>query len=330
MRSGIGERPALPAGEAEVDVSVVVVSYNTRELTLACVRSVLEQTRAITLEVLVVDNHSRDGSAAAIAAALPEVRLIANTENRGFAAANNQALRVARGRYLLLLNPDTLVIDGAVEKMVAYLDARPDVGCAGCQVLRDADTIQQTCFRFPSVLHVLLDLTGLARRFPQSRLLGRSWMRWWERRSERDVDVVSGMFMLVRREAAQQVGPLDEDYFVYGEEADWCWRLRRQGWRCVFTPVARIIHREGGGQSTRQVSVRMYVQLQKSILIFLRKHRGRASWLAARLLFALAMTMRYAMGAPTGWLTRSATRCARARRAGAAARFHWFGAEPTP
>ena len=312
-----------------MDLSIITISYNTRAMTLECLRSVYAQTRETSFEVVVVDNASRDGSAAAIAATFAQVHLIRNDENRGFAAANNEGLRVARGRYVLLLNPDTLVLGDGLRKMVAYMDAHPDIGCAGCQVLLNETEIQQTCFRFPSPLNVLLDLTGLARLFPRSRLCGRYWMGSWDRESERDVDVVSGMFMLVRREALAQVGLMDEDYFVYAEEADWCYRFWKHGWRCVFTPVAQIIHREGGGQSTRQVSARMYVQLQKSILIFHRKNRGRAAWLATKMMFSLVMLARWGIFGVAAAFPRGERLRAKVQQTAAAARFHWLGCEPT-
>jgi len=311
-------------------VSVIVVSYNTRELTLECLRSVYERTRDVTFEVFVVDNASADGSAEAIAAEFPQVHLIANHENRGFAAANNQALRLARGRYFLLLNPDTLVLDNAIGKMVAYMGAHPDVGCAGCQVLIDEHTVQQTCFRFPRVSYHLLRATGLPALFPHSALLNPDRYGGWHRDGERDVDVVSGMFLLVRREAVEQVGLMDEDYFVYAEEADWCFRFWKHGWRCRFTPSAQIIHRDGGSHSTKQISARMFVQQQKSLLIFHRKNRGWWSWAATKVLFMLSMLPRYVIFCARSAVTRDSRAAQRARCARAALAFHLCGRPLTP
>lgn len=312
------------------DVNVVIVSYNTREFTLHCLRSVYEQTRDVSFEVFVVDNASADGSAEAIAAEFPQVRLIANGANRGFAAANNQALRLARGDYFLLLNPDTLVLDNAIGKMVHYMDAHRDVGCAGCQVLIDEHAVQQTCFRFPNPWFHLLRATGLPALFPRSALLNPDRYGGWQRDSERDVDVVSGMFLLARRAAVEQVGLLDEDYFVYAEEADWCFRFWRRGWRCRFTPSAQIIHRDGGSHSTKQVSAQMFVQQQKSLLVFHRKNRGWWSWAATKLLFTLSMLPRYFVFRARSAVTGDSRAAHRARCAWTALSFHVLGRPATP
>ncbi len=312
-----------------MDLSIIIVNFNTREFVLDCLRSIYTGSSGLTVEVFVVDNASGDGSADAIKSAYPQVRLIRNITNRGFAAANNQGLRLAQGRYVLLLNPDTLIVGDALPTMVAYMDGHADVGCAGCQVLLNETEIQMTCFRFPSALNEVLELVGLARLVPKSGFFGRYAMGAWDRRSERDVDVVSGMFMLVRREVVEDVGLMDEDYFVYAEEADWCWRIRQHGWRRVFTPIAKIIHREGGGQSSRLVSTRMYVQLQKSILIFIRKNNGPFEWLLTKAAYGAAMAARWCMlGAALPFVHGDRFR-AKARQAAAAARYHWLGWEPT-
>ena len=198
-----------------MDVSVVIVSWNTRDILRGCLRSVFEQTRRVSFEVFVVDNNSHDGSADMVRAEFPEVKLIENAENRGFAAASNQAIRMASARYMLLLNPDTIVLDDAISRCVGYADLHPDVGVVGCQVLEDEHRISPTGFSFPTPLTVFLELSGLSRAFPRSRLFGRPEYGWWDRTSEQDVDVVAGMFMLVRREAIAQVGLMDESYFVY-------------------------------------------------------------------------------------------------------------------
>jgi len=316
-------------GAGSVDVSVVIVSYNTREVTRNCLRSVYEQTSNISFEVFVVDNQSRDGSPEMVRTEFPEVILIANEENRGFAAANNQALRLAKGRYFLLLNSDTVVLDRAIEKTVDYADRRPRVGVVGCQVLEDENTVQQTCFSFPSLSSAFFAATGLSTLFPRSRLFGREWIGWWNRDTEREVDVVSGMFMLARKEAVDQVGLMDEDYFIYAEEADWCFRLWKAGWPCVFAPVARILHLEGGGKSTRQVSAKMYLQLQKSLLLFHRKNRGLLSWAGLKALYILNMGARALLFRAFCVLRLGRSACERARLAGASFRYHLFGVEPT-
>jgi hypothetical protein len=304
-----------------VEVSIVIVNWNAKEFLRDCLGSIADQTRS-PHETIVVDNASQDGSAEMVRREFPDVVLIANPDNRGFAAANNQGIAVARGRYLLLLNPDTVILDGAIDKTVAFADARPGIGCVGCQVLEDERTIQQTCAGFPSPLNILLSLTQLPALFPRSRFFGRQWMGWWDRKSEREVDVVSGMYMLIPRAVIDDVGALDEDYFVYAEEADLCYRMARRGYPRVFTPCARIVHREGGGKSTRLMSTRMYVQLQKSLLIYHRKNLGLAAWAACKAMFAAAMVGRGLAMSVAALLGGGERAAAKSTQSWAALRYH--------
>jgi GT2 family glycosyltransferase len=312
----------------EIDVSIVVVSWNTRDVLRGCLRSIFEQTREISFEVFVVDNDSHDGSAEMVRNEFPPVKLIANSKNRGFAAGCNQGMRKASGRYTLLLNPDTIVLDDAISRCVRYADLHADIGVVGCQVLEDETRIQRTGFSFPSPSNMFLGLSGLSRAFPRSRLFGRPQLSWWARDSEQDVDVISGMFMLVRREAIAQVGLMDEAYFVYAEEADWCYRFAKAGWRRVFTPCAQIIHLDGGDKSTSQVSIKMFVQLQKSLMIYHRKNLGIAAWLSAKAIYILSNSVR-----SIAWLIQSVVNHdSHRRRKSAAARaallYHLSGIEP--
>jgi len=202
----------------------------------------------------------------------PDVRIIANTENRGFAGANNQGMAVAQGRYVLLLNSDTIVLEGALAKTVAFADAHQEAAVVGCRVLNADRTLQASCFMFPSVLNMVLSATYLYKLFPGSRFFGRERMTWWHKNDAREVDVISGCFMLVRQEAIKQVGLMDDSFFMYAEETDWCYRFKKAGWRNLYTPEGSIIHL--GGQSTSLVSAPMTVQLRLSILKFVRKHRS--------------------------------------------------------
>ena len=316
------------AGAPAPDVSVVIVNWNTRDFLRDCLASVHAETKDLTFEVFVVDNASKDGSADMVLAEFPSVHLIANTENRGFAAANNQALALARGRYALVLNPDTIVKDGAIGKAVRIADAEPRVAVLGCQVLLNESRVQMTCFRSPSATGLFLWLTKLERLIPKSWFGGGQSYRDWDRKSARDVDVVTGMFMLVRREAMQQVGVMDEDYFVYAEEADWCVRFGKAGWRCRFTPEARIVHRDGGGKATSQIPVPMYVMGQKTLLIFLRKNRGRLSWLAGKFVYVAAMSIRTVQWKTVALFSKSDRAAREAACYAAALRFHVTGTEP--
>lgn len=323
------EKVLWPDGAAKAipEVSVIIVNWNTRDLLRGCLASVMAQT-AISHEIIVIDNASSDASCAMVQVAFPDVTLIANTVNEGFAAANNQGLAVARGRNVLLLNPDTVVLDGAIDRMLGWLDAHPDVGCVGCQVLEGPGVIQRTCFADPSPKNLLITETGLQRLARWIPAFGQPWYIGWDRRSERAVDVVSGMFMLVPRTVLENVGQLDEAFFVYAEEADWCRRIRKAGWRCVFAPVAQIIHLDGGGKSTAQIHSKMYVQMQKSHLIYARKHHGWLGYAALRTLFIASAILRGLVFGLIRLVRTSEDSRARLRLSRAALCYHLTGQEP--
>ena len=229
---------------------------------------------------------------------------------------------------MLLLNPDTVVLDDAISRCVRYADLHPDVGVVGCQVLENENQITPTGFSFPSPLNVFLALSGLSRAFPRSRFFGRPELSWWDRHSERDVDVVTGMFMLVRREAIAQVGLMDEAYFVYSEEADWCYRFSQAGWRRVFTPCARIVHLDGGAKSTSQVSNKMFVQLQKSSMIYHRKNLGLGAWWLAKLIYIGSNLVRMVAWFTLSIVNRDSRNWHRSAAARAALVYHFVGSEP--
>lgn len=275
-----------------MDVSIVIVNWNTKELLRDCLNSIYEQAGEIDYEIIVVDNASTDGSAEMVKRNFPHVTLIENSENRGYAAGVNQGVAVAKGRYVLVLNSDTIVCDNAIEKTMQYADKHPEAAVVGCQVWEDSDTVQMTCFRFPSVLNLFLDMLALSRIFKKNRFFGRAGMWWWLRDSEREVDVVSGMFMLVRHRAVDEVGLMDELYFLLCEETDWCYRFSKAGWKRIFWPGAKIIHVDGGSQSRKKANLKMMVQFQKSILIFFRKHYSLIEYLLARVLLAVHCGLR--------------------------------------
>lgn len=252
--------------------------------------SIYAQTRDIKFEVIVIDNASIDGSAEMVKREFPQIVLVENSKNAGFAAANNQGINIARGRYVLLLNSDTIVLDNAIAKIVSFADAHPDAAVVGCRVLNSDRSLQPTCFMFPSILNMFLSSTYLYKLFPRNKFFGREQMTWWDRSNVREVDVVTGCFMLVRRGAIEQVGMMDEQFFMYGEETEWCYRFKGAGWKVMFAPMAEIIHM--GGQSTAQRSGEMIVQLRLSILKFIRKHHLRLIYGIACLLTILFFAVR--------------------------------------
>ena len=256
-----------------VDVSVIIVNWNTRELLRACLASTYAESPSDRLEVIVVDNGSSDGSVEMVRKEFEQVILIVNPDNRGFASANNQGIAIAKGRYVLLLNSDTIVLDRAIEKAITFADQHPGTAVTGCRILNPDRTLQNSCFMFPSNLNWFLFSTYLYKLFSRSRFFGREQMTWWQRDDVREVDVVTGCFMLVNRKAIDEVGMMDEQFFMYAEETDWCYRFKREGWKNRFTPSAEIIHI--GGASAARLGAQRAQVTNKSFIRYMYKHWSR-------------------------------------------------------
>ncbi|MBI5304652.1 MAG: glycosyltransferase family 2 protein [Chloroflexi bacterium] len=269
-----------------IDLSIVVVSYNVRELLAQCLESVNSQQSTVNselfTEVFVVDNASRDGSAAMVREKFPRVRLIENTENRGFAAANNQAFVETRGRYVMMLNPDTEVRPGALATLVEFMDARASrrAGACGGKLLYGDGSLQHSAFAFPGLAQLFLDFFPLNWRLTESRLNGRYPREGYARGEPFEIDHPLGADFLVRREAAEQVGWLDDQFFIYCEEVDWGIRIKRAGWQIWCVPQAEIVHHEA--QSTRQFRDAMFVELWRARKRLFEKHYSRAFRFVAR------------------------------------------------
>lgn len=277
------------------DLSVVIVNWNTREFLSRCLRSVYDTTLDLDFEVIVVDNGSTDGSQEMVRRDFPGVSLIVNTENKGFAKANNQAIGRSRGRYVLLLNSDAFVRENAIEHTVAFMDGHPEAGMAGCKLLFEDGRLQPSCYAFPTLFTEFFIAVGLDRLFPRSRLFGKYGMTYWDFDDIREVDVILGAFMLVRATAMDEVGLMDERYFMYSEEVDWCYRFREKGWRIYFYPHVEAVHLGGG--STRQVRAGMLIRLYGSRIEFFRKHHGRMSARLLKLVIGFNCLLRIGPGA---------------------------------
>lgn len=266
------------------DLSVVIVNWNTIDLLRDVLASSFATLGAITMQMIVIDNASDDGSADMVAAEFPEVELIRNSDNRGFAAANNQGFERARGRHILLLNSDTIVLGDVLAASVRYLDAHADVGAMGCRVLNTDRSMQRTCAMWPSLTNLALQTSGLW-KLPPRRIFGRYMMLDWQRDSARPVDSISGCYLMLRREVLEEVGPLDEAFFFFGEETDWCRRMRDAGWKLMFAPVGEIIHH--GSVSARKLNHRRDLLLTSAMVRLHRKHGGPLkAALAWNILFA--------------------------------------------
>jgi len=254
---------------SKYDVTIVIISYNTVSMTRECIQSVFKNLGQISAQVIVVDNNSQDGSTEMVENDFPEVTLIKNDNNRGFAAANNQGFEIAKGEMVLLLNSDTIILGRVIENSITYLKNHPEVGAMGCRVLNTDRTTQLTCSGFPTFSRLLCFTLGLDRL---SGIFDHYLLRRWHRDDERDVDVISGCYLMTRASIIKQVGPLDEDFFFFGEETDWCLRMREAGWKLRFSPIGEIIHHGGG--SVKKLNHKRDVMLTDATIRLQRKHQG--------------------------------------------------------
>jgi GT2 family glycosyltransferase len=253
--------------EPAIDVSIIVVSYNTRALTIACLDSILRESRDIRHEVIVVDNGSSDGSAKAIATHPTRARLIELASNIGFARANNLAVGHARGEYVLLLNPDTVVLDRAIERLVAFARANPQAGIWGGRTLfADGRLNPSSCWSRMTPWNLLCRAAGLTSLFPMSGLFNGEAYGGWARDTAREVDIVSGCFFLISRNFWKRLGGFDPLYFIYGEDADLCLRARRLGARPRLAPEAVIIHHGAASERTRAAKMVKLLTAKASLI----------------------------------------------------------------
>jgi hypothetical protein len=285
-----------------MDLSIVIVNWNTRDLLRDCLSSVMAGLGALHAQVWVVDNGSTDGSVAMLTAEFPGVMVIANAQNAGFAAANNQALAQATGRFVLLLNTDTIVHGDVLPAAVAWMDARPAIGILGPRILNRDGSVQGSAQAFPTLRRLLRQTAGLHKsEVPNLGLT-----------TDGTAEVISGCAIFVRRAAMAKVGLLDEAFFFYGEETDWCRRFLCAGWKVMFAPVGEITH--FGGGSVRRLNHMRDVLLTEGTVRLHTKHSGLIGGLACYGVLALFNTSRAA-----GWAGMAVL-----RRPGAAARARHF------
>ncbi|MGB4828259.1 MAG: glycosyltransferase family 2 protein [Paracoccaceae bacterium] len=233
-------------------LTVIIISYNTRDLTLAALRTLYATTHTTAFRTVVLDNASTDGSADAVSASFPQVELIRSTENLGFAKANNVVAEAARSEWLLLLNPDTECHEGAVDNLMAFARANPQAGIYGGRtVFPDGSLNIASCWNRITPWSVFCIATGLTAAFPRTALFDPEAMGGWQRDTVREVDIVVGCFLLIRRDLWTRLGGFDLRYFMYGEEADLCLRARRLGFRPMITPDAEIMHLVGAASASK-------------------------------------------------------------------------------
>lgn len=263
-----------------MDLSVIILNWNTKEETRACLKSLFGQAHRHAVEVIVADNASSDGSREMLAAEFPSVCVVAHAGNLGFCAGNNRAVPAASGRYVLFLNSDTLVTAGALDALIAFADANSDIDIVGPKVLNPDDTLQYSCRRFPDLGAGFFRNTPLGRLFPKNRYATNYLMSDWDHATVRDVDWVSGCALLIRREALDRAQGFDEGFYMYCEDVDLCYRVHEAGWRVVYFPDAVIYHIIG--RSTNQVPTRMTYFFHRSMYRFYKKHYARRTSLFLR------------------------------------------------
>jgi GT2 family glycosyltransferase len=283
-----------------MDISVVIVGWNAKHYLELCLQGLADAPPRRSMEIIVVDNASADGSGEMVKAQFPHVKLIRSEENLGFAKGNNVGIRQCQGRYIALVNPDVIVFPGCLDALADFLDQNPKVGNVGPLVLNPDMSLQSTCRRFPTLWNNFCSATGLATKFKNSKFLAGEHMFYFSHDRTLPVNVLVGCFSMIRRETFDEVGLLDANLFMYGDDVDWCRRAWKAGWQVVFFPGARAIHDRG--KITAPYPVRFAVAQQRSVLYYWRKHHGFLGEMGIRSIMLFHHLTRYGFAVLTGAL----------------------------
>lgn len=273
-------------------VSVIIVNWNTCDLLKQCLDSVCATCEKESLEIIVVDNGSKDSSCDLVRRCFPNVKLIENDWNRGFCKATNQGIEIATGLYVLLLNSDTIAEQDSIERMVRFANERERVGIVGCKLVFADGSYQSSCFRFPNLWGNLLTSFGISRMFPKSYLL--NWDRYGNRKwsSPRRVDCVMGSCMMIKRSVIDKIGMLDAAYFMFAEETDFCYRAMQAGWEVFYYPDAKVVHHHSGSQKTWNDLAWAFGAIQRGIYLFMYKWRSRFTLVMSNLVFIITLLLK--------------------------------------
>ncbi|MDD4153297.1 MAG: glycosyltransferase family 2 protein [bacterium] len=259
-----------------MDLSIVIVSWNSSSELRDCIGSLADQAdEGFSYEIILVDNASSDGSVALVQKCFPAVRIIANDENKGFAGASNQGILASIGCFVMLLNPDSVVESGVLKGMTDFMDSVPDAGACGCKLLESDNSLQYSARCFPHLSDVLMSLPGISRIIPNNHYKREYLMMNWDHSHIRTVEWVSGACLVMRREAIAQVGLLDERFFMYCEDMDWCFRLSKALWKIYYLPHLAIVHHRGASSS--QTAPKMILAHHISMWKYAQKHL-RGNW----------------------------------------------------
>lgn len=286
-------------------LSIIIVSWNAKEYLFKCLNSLIPEIVSYQSEIIIVDNASTDGSPELVRDCFPNVKLICNERNLGFAKANNIGIRESTGEYVCLVNSDIMILRNCFDSMIGFMDKHPQIGMIGPKTLNPDGTLQPSCFSFPTFWNSLCRALALDSVFPKTEVFGRRLMTFWAHDSIRSVDALNGCFLMVRREALNQVGLLDEGFFVYGEDIDWCKRFRDAEWDVVFFPKAKAIHY--GGASSSNAPIRFYLEMHRADMQYWRKHHGQLGEIGFLLITWVHHIVRI-VGMGTIYLIRSSKR----------------------
>ena len=278
----------------KIDLSIIIVSWNAKEFLRQCLQSICENINSVTCEIIVVDNDSSDGSPEMVQKEFPQVNLIRTSDNLGFAKANNIGIQQSTARYICLVNSDITIRNGCVETMCSYMDNHPSVGVLGPRILNPDLTLQPTCRGITTPWSALCCALGLHTIFPRSELFGGELMTFWPHDTIRSVDAILGCFLMLRRESMNKVGLLDELYFLYREDIDWCKRFRIAGWEVVYFPDAEAIHY--GGSSSSNDPIRFYIEEKRSSFLYWKKYHGKIGMFYIYMILFLAEIIRIIRG----------------------------------
>ena len=270
-----------------MDLSIIIVNYNVKEFLQNLIHSIEKASTKITKEIIVIDNASDDGSVEFLKEKFPQIRLIANKINLGFGKANNIGLKEAKGKYILLLNPDTIVAEDTFEKMLEFFDKNSEAGLAGCKILNPDGTLQLACRRsFPGPWTSFTKVSGLSSLFPKSKLFARYNLTYLDENQSYEVDAISGSFMMMRKEVYEKVGGFDEQFFMYGEDLDICYRIQKAGFKVFYVHTTQIIHYKG--ESTKRSSLDETKVFYNAMHLFVKKHLSSS--------FLVGLILRSAIG----------------------------------
>ncbi|MBI2419175.1 MAG: glycosyltransferase, partial [Ignavibacteriales bacterium] len=281
-----------------MDLSIIIVNYNVKDFLHHLLQSINAAVRDISAEVIIVDNASTDGSVEMLRREFPGITLIASPENLGFSRANNAGIKKSKGRYILLLNPDTLIGEETFVTMIKFLDEHKEVGLAGCKLLNPDGTLQLACRRgFPGPWVSFCKVTGLSSIFPKSRLFAKYNLTYLDENQSHEVDAISGAFMMIRKEVVDEIGGLDEQFFMYGEDLDWCYRVQKAGHKVYYVHNTKIIHYKG--ESTKRSNIDETRVFYNAMRLFVRKHFS--SYFVVELILRFAISIREVVAFASKW-----------------------------